>query len=662
MDERLLGLYNLELRHLRETAAEFGRDYPKIAGRLGLDLDAKEICPDPYVERLLEGFAFLAARVHLKLDAEFPRFTQGLLETVYPDYLCPVPSMAIVKFEPSELEGALAEGFVIQRGTLLRSQLGKGERTACTFSTAHDVRLLPLTVTEARYFTRDLAELNLPRDLAARAALRIRLRKTLPNPFREIRADPLVFHLRGADELPGQIYEQIFAHKLRLVIQSPGNSKACSAPRKADSIRRVGFTADQALLPPAPRNFEGYRLLREYFTFPQRFLFFELTDFQEALAQVTGDEVDVVIALDWADTRLEGHVDKSCFDLYCSPAINLFEKTLDRVLLSDRFSEFHVVPDRNRPLDFEVYQVSSVVGYGDTADQEQRFLPFYQARDTDLETSAFYTVHRVPRLFSDRERITRRRSSYAGTDAFISIVDADMAPCQPDLRQIGIRAYCTNRHLPIQMARGGGSEFTMDISAPVNAIRVIAGPTWPRASLVLAGQNPEQPQVASGRFAWRLISHLSLNYLSLRDRGSPAQSLDDGGRVDSQTIDPQLLPLSTTAETGAEGLREMLKLYADPNDRQTLKQIDGLRGIRYRPVVRRVEMPGPITFARGLEITLLFDEAAFEGQGVFVLGAVLEQFFARYVSLNSFTETVVTTQQRKEIMRWPVQPGRAPIL
>jgi len=285
MDERLLELYNLELRHLRETAAEFGRDFPKIAGRLALDLEAKEICPDPYVERLLEGFAFLAARVHLKLDAEFPRFTQGLLETVYPDYLCPVPSMAIVKFEPEEHEGALAEGFVIKRGTLLRSQLGKGERTACTFSTAHDVRLMPLALTEPRYFTRDLAELNLPRDLAAKAALRLRLHKTIPEPFDKIRADPLILHIRGADELPGQIYEQIFAHKSRLVVQSPAGRKQYGPLLRADCIRRVGFTHEQALLPPAPRDFEGYRLLREYFAFPQRFLFFELTGFVAELMQ-----------------------------------------------------------------------------------------------------------------------------------------------------------------------------------------------------------------------------------------------------------------------------------------------------------------------------------------------------------------------------------------
>src|SRR6185436_5360857 len=137
MDERLLELYNTELRHLRETAAEFGRDFPKIAGRLALDLDAKEMCPDPYVERLLEGFAFLAARVHLKLDAEFPRFTQGLLETVYPDYLCPVPATCIVRFAPEEKDDALASGFPVPRGTQLRSLAGKGERTACTFTTVH---------------------------------------------------------------------------------------------------------------------------------------------------------------------------------------------------------------------------------------------------------------------------------------------------------------------------------------------------------------------------------------------------------------------------------------------------------------------------------------------------------------------------------------------
>ena len=534
MDRRLLEHYNEELRHLRGMASEFARDFPKIAGRLSLNADSKIQCDDPYVERLLEGVAFLAARVHLKLDAEFPRFTQGMLETIYPDYLCPIPSMAIVKFEPEEQEGALAPGLVIPRGTSLRSQLGKGERTACTFTTAHPVRLLPLQLAEARYFIRDLAELNLPATLGARAALRLRIKKTIPESFQEIAAAPLVFHVRGADELPGRIYEQIFSQKLRLVVQSPAGRKLPGTVFPAECVQPVGFGSDQALLPPAPHGFEGYRLLREYFVFPERFLFFELSGFQSALATVTGDEVDLIIPLAEPDTRLEGRVDKSSFDLFCTPIINLFEKTLDRIPISHRVSEFHLVPDRNRALDFEVYKLTSVTGYGETPDQEQPFHPFYQARDTEMDANAFYAVNRVSRLLSEHERpLGKYRSDYGGTDTYLSIVDGDMAPCRTDLRQLGIRALCTNRHLPIQMTRGiGARDFELDkVSAPVASIRILSGPTKPLPSMVISGRGAEDQRIPSGRFAWRLISHLSLNYFSLLDRG---------------------------ADVGAEGLRDLL--------------------------------------------------------------------------------------------------------
>lgn len=642
MDRRLLQHYNTELEHLRGVASEFARDYPKIAGRLALSADAKVQCDDPYVERLLEGFAFLSARVHLKLDAEYPRFTEGLLETVYPDYLCPVPSMTIVRFEPDWQDGALAAGFALRRGTMLRSQLGKGDRTACTFTTAQDVRLLPMKIADARYFVRDLAELNLPRGIGAKAAFRIRLKKTIPESFKEIQADPLVFHIRGNDEIPGDIYEQIFAHKLRLVVQSPAGLKQVSVVLPADAIRPVGFASEQALLPVAPQGFEGYRLLREYFVFPERFAFFELKGFQQALAQMPGEEVDLIIALEEQEPKLEGRVDVTCFELFCTPAINLFEKTLDRIPISDRVSEFHLVPDRNRALDFEVYNLASVTGFGETPNQEQSFAPFYQSKDTELGTRAFYSIHRVPRLLTnienDEKKGKKYGSDYGGTDTYISIVDGDMAPYPTSLRQLGIRALCTNRHLPIQMTKGiGAKDFEIEkVSAPVVSTRILSGPTKPRPSVVVSGgSNGDRKSTPSGRFAWRLISHLSLNYLSLLDR--------DAG-------------------TGAEALRDILKLYADPNDRQSLKQIDGVRSVKCQPITRRVQTPGPITFARGLEITLLLDESAFEGQGVFVLGAVLDEFFARYVSLNSFTETVLTTVQRKEVMRWPARIGRRQLI
>jgi type VI secretion system protein ImpG len=624
MDERLLEHYNNELRHLREMAGEFAREFPKIAGRLALDKDAKDICPDPYVERLLEGFAWLAARVHLKLDAEFPRFTQSLLETVYPHFLPPIPSMAVVRFDPEEGDAALAAGVVIPRGTLLRSNLGKGERTACTFQTAHPVRLLPVRLVEARYFTRDLVQLNLPAGVTVKAAIRLRLQVTAGVPFKEIKLDPVSFFLRGADEFPSWIYEQLFARKTALVLQAPEDGGRTLGVLPATSIRPVGFGSQEALLPSTSRSFEGYRLLREYFAFPQRFRFFELGGMAEEVKLCKGNQLDLVIALKDVETRLEGRLDASYFELFSTPVLNLFSKHLDRIDLSNRFSEFQVVADRNRPLDFEIFEIESVTGYGSEPGQEQEFRPFYLAKDTDTSAGAFYTTNRVPRVLTTKEKQFGRRSNYAGTEVYLSVVDASSAPFRPDLRQLGVKALCTNRHLPIQMAVGlGRTDFTMDLSVPVKSIRCLAGPTLP------------VPSQAESRFSWRLISHLSLNYLSL---------------IDSKT------------EGGATGLREMLKLYSQAGDRQTARQIEGVLSVQSRPVLRRVKAPGPITFARGLEITITFDEAALEGIGVFIIGAVLEQFLAKYVSLNSFTETVIKTQQRGEIMRWPAQMGKRQIL
>lgn len=624
MDERLLYHYNNELRHLRETAGEFALEFPKIAGRLALDKDAKEICPDPYVERLLEGFAYLAARVHVKLDAEFPRFTQSLLETVYPHFLPPIPSMALVRFEPEESDAALAAGVVIPRGTLLRSALGKGQKTACTFQTAHAVRLLPVRIAEARYFTRDLVQLNLPPEVQAKAAIRLRLQTTVPVPFKEIKLDPISFFLRGADEFPAWIYEQIFARKSALVLQVPEGRGKTLAVLPPATIRQVGFESHEALLPPQPRSFEGYRLLREYFAFPQRFRFFELAGFADAFKAWEGAQLDLVIALKDVDTRLENRLEASSFELFCTPVINLFSKHLDRIDLTNRFSEYQVVADHNRPLDFEIFEIESATGYGTEPGQEQEFRPFYLAKDTDLAAGAFYTTNRVPRVLTAREKQFGPRSTYAGTEVYLSLVDAASAPYRPELRQLGIKALCTNRHLPIQMAVGvGRTDFTMDVSAPITAVRCLAGPTTPI------------PSQAEGRFSWRLVSHLALNYLSL---------------IDSK------------ADGGATGLREILKLYTDANDRQTARQIEGVLNIQSKPILRRVPTPGPISFGRGLEITITLDEAAFEGTGVFILGAVLEQFLAKYVSLNSFTETVIKTRQRGEIMRWQAQMGKRQIL
>lgn len=631
MDPRLLRYYNEELRHLREMGAEFAQEYPKIAGRLGME--GLEVA-DPYVERLLEGFAFLAARVQLKVDAEFPRFTQHLLERVFPHYLTPTPSMAVIQYQPDFSEGGLVEGPVVPRHMVLRSVLGKGEQTPCIYRTAHEVALWPLTITEAEYLGTAAAvtALGAPALSGLRAGIRLRLRIGGEVSFDQLPLDRLVLYLRGADALPMHLYEQFHGNGLGVVALPTERPATWHRILPRTAIRQVGFDDEQALLPYTARSFQGYRLLAEYFAFPQRYLFVELGGLRTALSRCTAREIDLIVPLNVSDPLLEQGLDKDHFALFCTPAINLFPKRADRIHLSERFAEHHLVVDRTRPLDFEVFSVTEMTGHGVTAEEEQVFLPFYAASDIGAMRghTAYYVLRREPRLISSKARRFGPRSSYIGSEVFISLVDAAQAPYSSNLRQLGVSTLCTNRDLPLQMSLGQGqTDFTLETGAPVTGVRCVSGPTRPR------------PSSAEREISWRLISHLTLNYLSLADS-------------DSRRTGPA---------TGAAALRELLRLYSTPGDAALRKQIeDGVRSVDALSVTRRMPIPGPIAFGRGLEITLTLDEAAFEGAGVFLLGAVMERFFARYVSINTFTQTLVRTENRGEIMRWPARIGLRQIL
>lgn len=621
MDPRLLRYYDRELRHLREMGGEFAKEYPKIAGRLGLEgFD----CADPYVERLLEGFAFLASRVQLKLDAEFPRFTQHLLEIVYPQYLAPTPSMAIVHLQPDLNEGSLADGFTVERGSVLRSVLGKGEQTPCEYRTAHDVTLWPLELIEADYGTRDVASSEVPDLAGVRAGLRLKLRSTAGLSFADLSLDRLNLYLQGAGEQPMRLYEQMLANALAVVVRPA--SRAWQEVLPGVPIQPVGFADEEALLPTGSRTFRGYRLLQEYFAFPERYMFVEIEKLQESVRKCTEKELEIIVLFDRIDPLLENAVAADQFSLCCAPAVNLFPKRADRIHVSERQTEFHVVPDRTRPMDFEVYWVESVTGHGTSADQEQEFEPFYSATDLDVdhEAPAYFAVHRVPRQLSSKQRRGAPRSSYIGSELFVSLVDAREAPYPTHLRQLSLSTLCTNRDLPLHISLGHGrTDFTMESGAPVRAVRCLSGPTRPR------------PSHAEGETAWRLVSHLSLNYLSLADSGE---------------------------REGAAALRDLLLLYGEASEAAIKKQIEGVKSVTTQPVTRRILNQGPIAFGRGLEVTLTCDEGAFEGTGAFLLGAVLEQFFSKYVSLNSFTETILKTLDRGEVKRWPARVGHRHVL
>jgi type VI secretion system protein ImpG len=621
MDPRLLRYYNQELQHVRETGAEFASAYPKIAGRLGMD--GME-CADPYVERLLEGFAFLSARVQMKMDAQHPVFTQHLLRMLYPQYLAPVPSMTVVEMSPDSGESLPGEGHLVPRGTALRSQIGFGERTACEYRTAHPVNLLPLSLDEARYLSSPAviaaAGLGVPPGSSPRAALRLRFKLAAGVQLDALSFDELPVFFAGAGDLASLLYEQVLGNGMGFSVVA-GDSVRHTGQA---GIEPRGFTDAEALLPVSDRSFSGYRLLQEYFACPQRFQFAVFTGLRRLLPRSSATTFDIVVWLDRAVARLEKAVDASYLRLFCTPAINLFPRRSDRIHLRDGAAEYHVLADRTRPMDFEVYDVEDVQGFGDSQEPEQSFFPFYggNARTWHQPASAFYTLRREPRVASQRQRRDGPRSSYVGGEVFLSLVDGREAPYPSSLRQLGMRLLCSNRDLPLHMPVGKGStDLMLDTDAPVRSIRCVAGPTRPRAAM------------AEGQAAWKLVSHLQLNYLSLLEH-------DDG----------------------AAALREMLLLYSDEYDAASRRLIEGLREVRSAPIVRRLPIAGPVTYGRGLEIRLTCEDQAFEGTGAFLFGSVMQNFFARYVSLNSFTETVLHTLERNEVARWTARSGTRPIL
>ena len=624
MDPRLLDYYNRELLFMREMGAEFAKTYPRIAARLGVDGIE---CSDPYVERLLEGVAWLAARVQLKIDARHPEFTQHLLEMVYPQFLNPMPSCALAEFIPDYKDTALETGLTIPRGSAMQTQVARGERTACEFRTAQDVTMWPLLVTEAKYISGSgaLSTQGIAVDSSVRAAVRLRFKVSAGVKLRALPLDALTFYIKATPDIAGKLHEQVLANCTGFWLRSTQQGASVQF-RPASSVEPVGLGDDEALLPVTRRAFQGYRLLREYFAFPERFLYFRLRDLNEAVKTFEGDEFEIFIGLDRIQSSLENALDKSQFRLNTTPVINLFAKEADRIHVTPFEAEHLVLADRNRPMDFEVFSIEKLTGVGAGGEKQVEIEPFYALshRTATSADRAYYTVQRRQRLYSNRQVQDGARASYIGTECFVSVVDTQNRQWTGDFRQLDVETLCTNRDLPIQISMGKGrTDFVLVGDAPLEAIRCIAGPTYPRTS------------PAFGDTAWRLISHLTLNYLSLAD---------------------------TNPQSGAELLREMLSLYSDVNDAPMNRQIDGVRNIAHRPVVRRIPIKGPISYGRGLQIDVTMDDNAFEGTGILVLASVLERFFPRYVSMNSFTQLRLYSQKRGEVKQWPVRLGNRQIL
>ena len=373
MEDILLKYYNQELRYIRELGGEFAQEYPKVAGRLGLDTYN---CSDPFVERLLEGFAFLSARVNYQIDAAIPRIAESILSIVYPESLTQTPSIFIAEFTPDMQEGSLANGYKIPRGTVLKSNIGKDEVTPCKFTTTADTTLYPLQITQANYQNRGLGETGINANMKkTKAMLRITLSSNGELDVSEINLNNLRLFLRGSQGLQMLLLELLLSKCNSVWLKgSAKNQKWLKIPES--KITPAGLDKEEALFPNSAYAMQGYRLLREYFCFHHKFMFINISNLQQTIKQAAGTEIELAFLFDSNFTDLEKNISETNFSLYATPAINLFKHRCDMLTLDDTKTEYKVIPDRTRAIDYEIYNITKVTGFDSSMNNKTEFLPF----------------------------------------------------------------------------------------------------------------------------------------------------------------------------------------------------------------------------------------------------------------------------------------------
>lgn len=617
IDPRLLRHYNDELAYLREEARAFGQEHEAVAGRLGLKTPTD---PDPYVERLLEGVAYLGARVQLKIADQYPEFTQHLLHAIQPHYLAPTPSMCIAGFEPRTGDPILIKGHQVPRGTPMIATATEQGGASVEFRSGHDVTLWPLRIAEVEYLPSRAAVApfaSAAGGVRAEAGLRIRFEATGGVPLPQVLPRNLPIYLQGSEAVPAELYRQIIGETMTVIARS---ADGAGDWMRLPQPEQVGFGEDEALLPAELRSLRGYRLLTEYFACPERFLFVDLPRLDRAFA-ASPRACDVVLLFSRSAAVLHDALEPNNLRLFATPAINLFEKQLGRVRVSRYEHEHHVIPDRARPLDFEVFRIQSVQAYAANNVDARTVAPLYAygALLYDWREALFYTTQLRPRRLSTREQRLRRRGEYTGTETWISLTSPGDAARLDTIDELAVRALVTNRELPELLMFRGDQHFVVS-GVPARAVTVLRAPTRP------------QPPIGMGDAAWRVIGHLTPNYTTLAP--------EDGD-------DPQVL-------------RDHLALYGRQDDAASRRQVDGVTAIRSERVARRVPGMDRMAIARGHRIKVTLDDAAFDKGRMFLFSAVLERFLAEFASINAFTECHVRSPNEGEFQRWPLRIGRRP--
>jgi type VI secretion system protein ImpG len=597
---------------VRELGGEFSRRYPETAARLALSETA---CADPHVERLIEVFAFLSARIRLKLDDDLPEITDPFLELLWPNQLAPVPSLLTVQLEPAVGRGKLKAPHTVPVQRAIHSpDLGEGR---CEFRTCYPVTLWPIQIVGCSY---------LRGGSTPAAKLTVDLACTPGTSFGELPLEELRLHLHGDAAIAHRLHEALLADVVEIEVSGVDRSgRPARRSLPPSRVRPVGYESSEALLPGNPRSFPGYRLLQEYFVYPRKFLFVDLTGLDAIRAAELEGKVSVTFLLGRVDGDLERHLRPDHFRLGATPAVNLFPKTMASIPLSHREAEYLVVPDDRRRESFEVFSVDEVSGSSPDADRKVVYRPFYSLRHGESREGerAFWCASRRPSMGgrSAPDGGGPADDVYRGTEVFLSFVDDAFEKVRPDRERVDVRATCSNRGRPTLLAiEEGHRGLRIEGESGVD-VRVLDRPTRPLAPLL------------RGASRWRLISSLALNHLSLDS---------DGGR-----------PL----------LQEVLAIHTRSDNPSHRRQIEGLASVACRSAFRRIPHATGSGFGRGLEVRARLDEQGFVGGSPYLFASVLERFLSLYASVNSFTQfTAEWVQQSGREVRWAPRAGERTIL
>lgn len=607
MSDELLDYYEMELSFLRRSGAEFARRYPQVASRLQLEANK---CDDPHVERLLEGAAFLAGRIHRRLDEDAPELSEALLSVAYPQYVRPVPSLALVQMHLDPDQGQLTSGLEVPAGTALFSRPVDG--VPCRFRTSYDTTLWPLQVSEASWVPPQGLGLRAARGVVGGLKMKI---VGADVPVGMLGLDRLRIYLHGDGSLPYVLYELLLASADQVVIRSLDQPDL----RRPGRLEPVGFEASQGMLPHPHRSFLPYRYLQEYFAFPQKYLFLDLHGLDAVRGEAWGEGFEVIVPIrifERPDRQrtLENGVNADVFRLGCTPIVNLFRKTSEPVLLSHRQLEYPVIPDARRRATTRIYSVESVQPVMGGGRSPVVFEPLHGAVGAPREGGE-------DRVLWHSRRLNDATVGGRESDVAISFADSRARLVRPDLDAVMVDLVCYNGTLPSRLPFGGErGDFEMAGSGPVDRIVTVVKPTAP----VVSPLGREQ--------MWRLISQLAVNYVSLVDDGPGA-------------------------------LQALLRLHNATNRPGSDGQIRGLVGIGGEPGHARIDGAHGPTFVRGSRVSLTLDEEAFTGGGAYLFASVIERFLGLSVTVNSFSQVTAHTQQRQvPLGKWPPRSGRKVLL